>query len=267
MNGDNRRKGYSCNTAKCYAIRSARTIERHRKFNRFIHCRTRVIRLLPSRARVSFERNCKIRGGARLISNTIHCVNCGIILTVAYKVTPSGATGFRVVILAFIIHCDTVNSRARSRTENGKRESVVKRRSFGFFQKPDVAGALMGHARAFTRKLWKSTVTICEAADSRWRSGNVTGGAEEGGGRQEFTGNFGWTRSELVFLRADIIDFLIYIEENSGCFVKSKIHRRKSLSAVFNFYLFSTFPIFIRNGIENLRPLRKIFSAKSSIYM
>lgn len=42
-------------------------------------------------------------------------------------------------------------------------ERVVKRRFFGFFQKPDVAGALMGHARAFTRKLWKATVTICEA--------------------------------------------------------------------------------------------------------
>lgn len=42
----------------------------------------------------------------------------------------------------------------------------MKRRFFGFFQKPDVAGALMGHARAFTRKLWKSTVTICEAGST-----------------------------------------------------------------------------------------------------
>lgn len=68
-----------------------------------------------------------------------------------------------VVISVFIIHCDTVNSRSYNRAENGKRERVVKRRFFGFFQKPDVAGALMGHARAFTRKLWKLTVTICEA--------------------------------------------------------------------------------------------------------
>lgn len=113
-----------------------------------------------------------------------------------------------VVISVFIIHCDTVNSRSYNRAENGKRERVVKRRFFGFFQKPDVAGALMGHARAFTRKLWKLTVTICEA---RLSGRAEPAGRAEGRGWQDFTGDLGWNVGMAIFLRAAIIDFSTYV--------------------------------------------------------
>lgn len=67
---------------------------------------------------------------------------------------------------------------------------VVKRRFFSFFEKPDVTGVLMGHARAFTRKLWKSTVAICEAKLNE--QAETAGRAEgKGVGRQEFTGDLG----------------------------------------------------------------------------
>lgn len=79
-----------------------------------------------------------------------------------------------------IIHCDIVNSRSHLRGERQKGARCETRRFFGFFQKPDVAGALMGHASAFTRKLWKSTVTICEA---RLNQQAETAGRAEGKGR------------------------------------------------------------------------------------
>jgi len=74
----------------------------------------------------------------------------------------------------------------------------------------------MGHARAFARKLWKSTVTICEArlnerAETTGRAEGPKGGRTEGrkGGRgwQEFIGDSGWTWEQPSSFRAAIIDF------------------------------------------------------------
>lgn len=67
-----------------------------------------------------------------------------------------------------------------------KRHRVVSS-AFLFF-KPNVAGSLMGHARALTRKLWKLTMTICEPQRT---SGNDRKGGRKGW--QEFTGDLGWT--------------------------------------------------------------------------
>lgn len=73
---------------------------------------------------------------------------------------------------------------------------------------------LMGHARAFTRKLWKSTVTIlCEARlnDERKRRQ----GRKKGVGRREFTGYLEWNVGIAILFRTGtiIFSFFFFISE------------------------------------------------------
>jgi len=96
----------------------------------------------------------------------------------------------------------------------------------------------MGHARAFARKLWKSTVTICEArlnerAETTGRAEGPKGGRAEGRkdgrGWQEFIGDSGWTWEQPSSFRAAIIDFSASISATDWMLVHTLFRAEASL--------------------------------------
>lgn len=124
-----------------------------------------IVLSIPSQEHVSFRQNCKIRGNSRFISYTTHCINWIAALYSPPPVMQHSSDHHEIQGRNIGIHNSQRYSELAFALASGERQSGVPlwNVSSAFFKSRTWLCALMGHARAFTRKLWKSTVTICGA--------------------------------------------------------------------------------------------------------